>query len=104
MAGAGPQRGLVVVCKKRRNAPVALLLEDRAGAVDQPTARLQEGPQRVQQPRLLRRQLVDVALAAQPADVRMAANDARGGARRVQQDGVEGASVPPGARIAGVGG
>ena len=58
----------------------ALGPEDRAGAVQQPSARLQRGPQGVEQRGLGPRQGGDVAGTAQPAHVGVAPHDARGGA------------------------
>jgi hypothetical protein len=81
---------------------LALRLEHRAGRVQQPAAGLEGGPQRVQQLGLDARQRRDVLGAAQPADVGVAAHDARGAARGVQQDGVEGLAVPPVGRAAAV--
>ena len=37
-----------------------------------------------------------------PFHIRLAAQDAGGGAGGVQQDGIEGGAVPPGVRVAGV--
>ena len=95
MAGRGPQNGVCVVRNKRL----------RSGA--SPSARKTEQVQYSSRPpglssghsaasslACMARQLRDVALAAQPAHVGMAPHDARGGARRVEQDGVEGLGRP----------
>ena len=102
--GAGRKTRVFVVRNKRLHLRLALGAEHRAGAVQQPPAGPQQRPQRRQQPRLQGRQLRDVGFAAQPAHVRVAAHDARGGAGRVEQDGVEGLAVPPRGGSAGVGG
>ena len=81
---------------------LALAPEHRAGGVEQPAAGLERRPQRVQQLGLDAAQRGDVLGAAQPADVGMAAHDARGAAGRVQQDGVERLAVPPVGRAAAV--
>src|SRR5690606_30149951 len=41
----------------------------------------------------------EIATAAQPAHVRMASNDARRGARGVDENAVEGPAVPPAGRV-----
>src|SRR2546423_922734 len=83
---------------------LALGFEDGTGAVEEPAAGLQGGPQGVEEPGLDLCQGRDVGGAAQPAHVGVAAHDARRGARGVEQDGVEGAAVPPRGRVGGVGG
>ena len=74
-----------------------------AGGVDQYTARFEGVKSALQQATLHLDQLLDVAGAAQPAHVGVAAHDARGAAGRVQQDRVKGLAVPPSVRLAGVG-
>ena len=88
-------------CKNASICCLALALEDRAGGVEQPAAGLEQRPQRVQQlAPAARASARHVGGAAQPADVGVAAHDARGAAGRVEQDGVEGPAVPPGGRLA----
>jgi hypothetical protein len=65
---------------------------------------LEQRPQRVQQFGLHAGQRVHVVGTAQPAHVGVAAHDAAGGAGGVEQDGVEGPAVPPGAGLARVAG
>ena len=95
MPGRRQQTGFSVVCKKRPDLILPLGPEHRAGAVHQSSARLEQRPERPQQARLLRRELGHIAFTAQPAHVGVAAHDARGGAGRVEQDGIKSLPVPP---------
>ncbi len=81
-----------------------LLREHRAGDVQQFAAGPQQRPKRVEQRGLRGRERGNVGGATQPADVGVAAGDARGAAGRVEQNAVEGLSVPPGGWMGGVGG
>src|SRR5690606_5700228 len=85
-----------VALKERWCLVAAFGTEHRTGGITEPAARAQQGPQGVAQRALRLRQGRDIAFAAQPAHVGVATHDARGGAGRVQQDGVERAAVPPG--------
>src|SRR3569623_2373818 len=86
MTRRGPQNGLFVVRKKRLHLPLALVPENGASAIDEPSAVPQRGPERRQQPRLRFRELGDVRFAPQPAHVGVAPDDARSGAWRIEQD------------------
>ncbi len=81
----------------------ALGLEDGTSGVEQPPARRQQRPERIEQARLGLRQRVDVSGTAQPADIRVAPHDARRAARRVEQDRVERPAVPPARGVGRVG-
>ena len=82
---------------------LAFGLEDRTGRVDQPAARLEQRPQSVKQLALDRDQRRHIVRSAQPTDVGVAPHDARGGARRIEQDRIEQAAIPPDRRLAGIG-
>ena len=75
--------------KKRINLPLALFVKDRTGAIDQDATGLESEPKRPQKPFLLGHELRDVGLAPEPADIGVAANDARRRARRVKQNRIK---------------
>ena len=81
-----------------------LLAKHRTGRIQQRAAGRKLGPQHRQEALLDRRNGGHVGFAPQPRHVRMPAHDARRAARRVQQDGVEEAAVPPCGRLGRVGG
>ena len=107
MARRRQQTCISVVRKERLNLHIPFGLEDRAGAVQQTAAGLDEGPQGGQQRRLDDGQLRDVAVTPQPAHIRVPPHNTRGRAGSVQQDCIKrlAAAVlrPPGLRLTGIG-
>ncbi len=83
---------------------LVLVLEDRAGRIQQRAARPQQGPRRIQQACLQRAQRVDVLRPPVQQHVGLATDDAGRRTRRVQQDRVERLAVPPDRRLARIGG
>ena len=61
--------GVTVVLKKRIDLSLALVLENRAGAVKQNSARHQLGPQLLQKTRLRLKETPDVVRSSEPTDV-----------------------------------
>ena len=81
---------------------LAFGFEDRAGGINHPTTGLEQRPQRVQQLALDGGQRDQVFGPAQPANVGMAAHDARSRARRIEQDRIEQPAVPPSRDLPGI--
>ena len=103
MAGSGPQSGICVALHKRIDLGLPLGAEHRAGAIHHAPAWFQQWPQGIEQAPLDVSQGGHIGFAAQPAHIGMAAHDARCGAGRVQQDGIEGLAVPPGGGVGRIG-
>src|SRR3989344_5117058 len=78
--------------------------QGRTGGVEQDAADFQGRPQRVEQFALQHGQGGDVVGLAGQLDVRVATDHAGGGARSVEQDGLERLAVPPGGGVAAIGG
>ena len=76
------------------------LRQNRAGGVEQDAARGEAGPEGIQQPLLDASLTGDGGLFKQQFDVWMAADDASGGARGIQQNPLERIAIPP---LAGAG-
>ena len=75
--------------QKRRDLVFAFFGLQRAGAIDEHPARLHEARRVRQKLRLQARQCLNVIVAFQKQDVRMAPDRARRGARRIEKHGVE---------------
>ncbi len=90
--------------QERVDLRVVLGPEHRAGRVEEQPAGRQARPERVEQARLLAGEAGDVTGPPQPLAVGVPPDHARGGARHVDEDPVERATVPPvggRARVAG---
>ena len=95
MARGGQPDGFSVACNKRLYLIFTLGPENRAGAKQQATARLEQGPQALQQARRNGSQLRHIGFPAQPAYIRMAAHDARGRTGYIGEYAVKWLPVPP---------
>ena len=79
---------------KRRDLVLAFLRLERAGAIDQGAAGLDQLDRAVEQPPLQRGERGDVGFALEPGHVGMAADGAGRGAGRIEQHGVERPALP----------
>ena len=89
--------------QKARHLFPVLGRKDRAGCVEQFTARTQERPQGIDDPRLRQGKTGDILDPAQPLGIWIAPNDAAGGARHIRQNRVEMAAIPPLAGFGAIG-
>ena len=84
--------------EKRLHGGFVFFPENRAGCVKQFTTTLKDLPQAIEERRLLVGQLREIGRSTVPANVGMAAHDARSAAGRIEQDPLERTAVPPGIR------
>ena len=85
--------------RKGRGHRLVFLLEQAAGGVDQPPARLQQAARRGEDAPLLLHQLVDSLRAVAPFQLGIAPQGAEAAARRIDQDPVELAGEALDARV-----
>ena len=83
---------------------VVLPRQVRTSSVQQQSSGGQQRPQRIQQAGLPGGQRRDVSGAALYLDIGVTADDSRTAAGRVHQDAMEYFAIPPGVRLAGIGG
>ena len=102
--GDGFAQRIGVPRDERRDLRLVFRLEDRARRIQEGSAVRKTTPQRVDEPRLLAREAFDIGFPPQPFDIGMTSNDARGGARNIRKDAIEGPAVPPCFRGSGIAG
>jgi len=85
---------------ERGHGLLVLFRQDRAGRVEHPPPGGQDCGRSAQYRELRRRESRHVARAPQELDIRVAADDARRGARRIDEDALEWTAVPEGCGIA----
>src|SRR5690606_10397673 len=83
--------------------PLALFWKYRACGIEQMPPGAQRLPQGIHDAPLQRGSTRHIIIAAQPADVRMAPDHARGGTWHIGQNGVVGLAIPPCLQIGGIG-
>ena len=91
----GAHDRVVISLQKTLHDVVILLCKYRAGGIQKPATRYQQGPQRAENRSLQGTETLDVACSPQQFDVGMAPDHARRRTRRIEQDRVEWLAIPP---------